>query len=114
MWAILASPLVVTTPILNCSRTDQINGKYTPGACVPSMTSLQKEILLNKEVLAINQDVSPAGHLLWSPAQRVQAADCALVNQLSAMGPQAFAAMWRMEKHSMFVLAMHQNPQLRS
>ena len=26
MWAILASPLVVTTPILNCSSTDQILG----------------------------------------------------------------------------------------
>ena len=32
MWAIFASSLVVTTPILNCSQTDQIMGSYTPGA----------------------------------------------------------------------------------
>lgn len=31
MWAIFASSLIVTTPILNCSSTDQINGDYTPG-----------------------------------------------------------------------------------
>lgn len=31
MWAILASPLVVTTPILNCSKTDQIAANFTPG-----------------------------------------------------------------------------------
>merc|ERR1712032_208791 len=64
MWAILASPLVVTTPIVNCSKTDQINGNFTPGPCVPSMTSLQKEILFNKDVIAINQDITPAGRLL--------------------------------------------------
>lgn len=64
MWAILASPLIVTTPILNCSKTDQIKGNYTPGSCRPSITDLQKEILLNTEVIAINQDVTPAGRLL--------------------------------------------------
>jgi len=64
MWAILASPLTVTTPLLNCSSTDQINGKYTPSNCRPSITDLQKEILLNTEVIAINQDVTPAGRLL--------------------------------------------------
>jgi alpha-galactosidase len=32
--------------------------------CVPSITSLQREILLNKEAIAINQDVTPAGRLL--------------------------------------------------
>eukprot|EP00929_Paragymnodinium_shiwhaense_P065002 TRINITY_DN32633_c0_g1_i1.p1 TRINITY_DN32633_c0_g1~~TRINITY_DN32633_c0_g1_i1.p1 ORF type:complete len:453 (+),score=99.34 TRINITY_DN32633_c0_g1_i1:38-1360(+) len=64
MWAILASPLVVTTPILNCSKTDQMHAKYTPGKCRPSITDLQKEVLLNKEVIAINQDVTPAGHRL--------------------------------------------------
>mmetsp|Transcript_45072 Transcript_45072/g.124978 ORF Transcript_45072/g.124978 Transcript_45072/m.124978 type:complete len:284 (-) Transcript_45072:253-1104(-) len=63
MWAILASPLVVTTPILNCSSTDQISGKYTPAACRPSLTALQRQILLNTEVLAINQDTTPAGRL---------------------------------------------------
>jgi len=67
MWAILASPLVVTTPILNCSKTDQILGEYTPGACRPSITDLQKEILLNTEVIAINQDITPAGRLILSP-----------------------------------------------
>jgi alpha-galactosidase len=64
MWAILASSMVVTTPILNCSKTDQITGNFTPGKCRPSITELQKEILLNKEVIEINQDVTPAGHLL--------------------------------------------------
>jgi alpha-galactosidase len=64
MWAILASPLVVTTPILNCSKTDQIAANFTPGRCVPSLTRLQREILLNPEVLAINQDVTPAGRKL--------------------------------------------------
>jgi len=54
MWAIFASPLVVTTPILNCST----------GTCAPSITPLQREILLNTEVIAINQDSTPAGRLL--------------------------------------------------
>lgn len=57
MWAILASPLIVTTPILNCST----------GTCSPSITPLQQEILLNTEVLAVNQDVTPAGRLLSEP-----------------------------------------------
>lgn len=73
MWAILASPLVVTTPILNCSKTDQINGKYTPGSCVASITSLQKEILLNKDMLAINQDITPAGRLVKNGSAPVYA-----------------------------------------
>eukprot|EP00440_Ansanella_granifera_P031133 gb/GFBE01033808.1/.p1 GENE.gb/GFBE01033808.1/~~gb/GFBE01033808.1/.p1 ORF type:complete len:444 (+),score=87.29 gb/GFBE01033808.1/:1-1332(+) len=64
MWAILASPLIVTTPIVNCSKTDQIHGSFTPSTCVPSITPLQKEILLNAEILAINQDDTPGGHLL--------------------------------------------------
>ena len=51
MWAINASPLLVTTPITNCST----------GTCVPSLTDLQKEILLNTEIIAINQDVTPQG-----------------------------------------------------
>eukprot|EP00927_Polykrikos_kofoidii_P078980 TRINITY_DN7577_c0_g1_i1.p1 TRINITY_DN7577_c0_g1~~TRINITY_DN7577_c0_g1_i1.p1 ORF type:complete len:428 (-),score=69.80 TRINITY_DN7577_c0_g1_i1:100-1383(-) len=54
MWAIFASPLVVTTPILNCST----------GTCVASITDLQKEILFNREVIAINQDVTQPGKLL--------------------------------------------------
>lgn len=57
MWAIFASPLVVTTPLLNCST----------GTCAASITDLQKEILLNTDVIAINQDTTLAGRLL-SPA----------------------------------------------
>mmetsp|Transcript_3652 Transcript_3652/g.9266 ORF Transcript_3652/g.9266 Transcript_3652/m.9266 type:complete len:509 (+) Transcript_3652:53-1579(+) len=87
MWAILASPLVVTTPIVNCSSTDQIRGNYTPSSCKPSITDLQKEILFNKEILAINQDVTPAGSLL-SPAVEQSAAvlseACALTTKVSS------------------------------
>lgn len=83
MWAILASPLTVTTPILNCSETDQINDKFTPGTCKASITALQKEILLNTEVIAINQDVTPAGRLLTPPKESSVGADCALVEQHS-------------------------------
>jgi alpha-galactosidase len=83
MWAIFASPLTVTTPILNCSKTDQINGNYTPGKCVPSITDLQKEILLNTEVIAINQDVTPAGRLLSKPLEASQGG-CALTEQISS------------------------------
>ncbi|KAL1510758.1 hypothetical protein AB1Y20_007045 [Prymnesium parvum] len=64
LWAVLASPLIVTTPLLNCSSTDQIAHAFTPAACRPSITPLQREILLNTEVLAVNQDVTPAGRLL--------------------------------------------------
>lgn len=64
MWAILASPLIVTTPILNCSSTDAIRGNYTPGKCKAELTGLQREILLNGEVLAVNQDVTLAGRLV--------------------------------------------------
>lgn len=67
MWAILASPIVVTTPILNCSATDAIRDHYTPGKCKAELTDLQREILLNAEVLAVNQDVTPAGRLVSAP-----------------------------------------------
>jgi alpha-galactosidase len=85
MWAILASPLVVTTPILNCSKTDQINGKYTPGTCTPSITPLQKEILFNKEIIDINQDVTMAGRLVSpSLSEYLQlSSECSLASQLS-------------------------------
>jgi len=58
MWAIFASSFVVTTPILNCST----------GSCEASITSLQQELLLNTDVLAINQDSSPGARLLWPPS----------------------------------------------
>jgi len=126
LWAISASPLVVTTPIMNCSAgspsinapswldtaapckvglkkqlshapchegtsygcagnstmwTDKgcrgtfvVDGSYVscdtdragrhycaPLSCVPHITELQKEILLNKEIIAINQDITPQG-----------------------------------------------------
>merc|ERR1712039_394773 len=83
MWAILASPLIVTTPIVNCSKTDQINGNFTPGKCVPSITALQKDILFNQEVIAINQDSTPAGRLLSSDKLNAKAADCKLTSKLS-------------------------------
>eukprot|EP00943_MAST-04B_sp_MAST-4B-sp1_P000007 g7.t1 len=56
MWAIAASPLVVTTPIMKCDK--ESNGNV---ACIPTITELQKEILLNTEILAINQDITPQG-----------------------------------------------------
>jgi alpha-galactosidase len=58
MWAISASPLVVTTPIMNCTNT---GGKV---ACKGWISELQKEILLHEEVLAINQDETPQGRPL--------------------------------------------------
>ncbi|CAE7450971.1 agaA [Symbiodinium pilosum] len=64
MWAILASPLIITTPLLNCSKTDQIAANFTPGTCRPSITPLQRELLLNKEVISINQVDTPGGRLL--------------------------------------------------
>jgi len=131
MWAISASPLVVTTPIMNCSSgkiwtqqeseppahdegcsvtmtkqlseascvlgksfgcasgnasvwtADGCRGIFVVGGakvlcdvdgpgrhfcgkveCKAGLTDLQSEILLNKEVLAVNQDVTPQGHPL--------------------------------------------------
>merc|ERR1712093_745069 len=84
MWAILASSMIVTTPIVNCSSTDAIHGKYTPGKCKAELTDLQKEILLNKEVIAINQDVTLGGRLLNSEEFRwSNGTDCAVVQQIS-------------------------------
>lgn len=127
MWAIAASPLTVTTPIMNCSGGTPVkSSKYQPAdgcsialtkqisqakcikdqsfgcfdnnktmwtdngcrgdfecdgmniecnvmnagrhfceckpfSCEPWISELQKKILLNKEVIAINQDVTPQG-----------------------------------------------------
>ncbi len=124
MWAIQASPLIVTTPIMNCTAqtikkcelsklslkkqlshdlctsgksfgcsdtngsmwTDDGcrgdfayegandvscnvngNGKHScditngPVKCMPWISDLQKEILFNDEVIAINQDITPQG-----------------------------------------------------
>jgi len=33
----------------------------TPKQCVPYLNEVQKTVLLNKEVIAINQDVTPQG-----------------------------------------------------
>lgn len=76
MWAILASPLTVTTPIVNCST----------GTCVASITPLQQEILLNTDIIAINQDDTPAGRLVSAPSSSddwLVRADCAMTKQLS-------------------------------
>ena len=67
MWAISASPLVVTTPIMNCSNA---SGKSSV-VCKPWISELQKEILLNKEVLAINQDPSPQGRPVVDGDRRI-------------------------------------------
>ena len=121
MWAISASPLVVTTPIMNCTNesphpanycnvslvqqeslspciegysfgcnlngsmwtSEGCRGEFTCNGystlcdqdgsgqhlcecgnvtkCVPYITPLQREILLNTEVIAVNQDVTPQG-----------------------------------------------------
>ena len=58
MWAIAASPLVVTTPIMKCS-SKRVNDNNV--VCTPTITGLQKEILLNDGILAINQDVTAQG-----------------------------------------------------
>ena len=55
MWAISASPLVVTTPVMNCSNATG------PVVCEPWISDLQKEVLFNTEIIAINQDVTPQG-----------------------------------------------------
>jgi alpha-galactosidase len=55
MWSISASPLIITTRIMNCTNT---TGVVT---CNGWLSDLQKEIMLNTEVIAINQDVTPQG-----------------------------------------------------
>jgi alpha-galactosidase len=55
MWAISASPLQFTAPIMNCTNT---RGGIQ---CHGWISDLQKKILLNKEVIAINQDITPQG-----------------------------------------------------
>jgi alpha-galactosidase len=55
MWAISASPLQITTRIMNCTNT---TGVVT---CKGWLSDLQKQIMLNTEVIAINQDVTPQG-----------------------------------------------------
>ena len=59
MWAISASPLVVTTPIMNCSYASPVPSPDVK--CEPWISDLQKEILFNDEIIAINQDVTPQG-----------------------------------------------------
>merc|ERR1712032_311057 len=71
------------TPILNCSSTDPLE-KFTPSTCKPGITELQKEILLNTEVIAVNQDVTPAGQLISAVEDsNVFVSDCAITQQLS-------------------------------
>ena len=145
MWAISASPLVVTTPIYNCTTpalptpscsvvmleqhskdsctlgesfdcyanntmwtegcrgvfycngrnvTCDVDGdgRHVCGCaapvCTPTITALQKEILLNTEVIAINQDVTPQGRpvtegdlTVWTRALSDGSVAVALYNQ---------------------------------
>jgi hypothetical protein len=50
MWAISASPLQITTRIMNCTNA---TGVVT---CKGWLSDLQKQIMLNTEVLAFNHD----------------------------------------------------------
>jgi len=59
MWAISASPLVVTTPIMNCTKTADEDVK-----CVPWISDLQRDILFNTDVIAVNQQTTPQGRPL--------------------------------------------------
>ena len=68
MWAISASPLVVTTPIMNCSTDSSANV-----TCKGWISDLQKRILLNKEVIAINQQETPQGRPIKDRDQTVWA-----------------------------------------
>ena len=74
MWAISASPLVVTTPIMNCTarsdsgmpptaeaRPPQDNFTRGDFSCTPWISDLQRSLLLNPEVLRVNQDATPQG-----------------------------------------------------
>ena len=42
---------------------------HTSGACMPKITDLQREILLNKEVIAVNQEPTPQGQPLAESAR---------------------------------------------
>ena len=76
MWAISASPLMVTTPIMNCTAavtaatTTNSTAVASPRpshrdvTCKGWISDLQKRLLLNAEVLGINQDVTPQGRPL--------------------------------------------------
>ena len=100
MWAISASPLVVTTPIMNCttnmptagacnSTHEERNALCNDGKvrrqceCWPAtsvtckgwLSELQRSILLNREVLAINQDVTPQGRPVKEGDLRIWARD---------------------------------------
>lgn len=83
MWAISASPLIFTSPIMNC--TSNATGGV---ACVPWISDVQREILFNDEVIAINQDVTPQGRpvadgdlSVWARALSDGSAAVSLYNQ---------------------------------
>jgi alpha-galactosidase len=73
MWAISASPLVVTTPIMNCTAAQSKADGGAPVTCRGWISELQRSILLNSEVLAINQDVTPQGRPVKEQDLRVWA-----------------------------------------
>lgn len=57
MWAISASPLQFTAPIMNCSAPLNSGSPV----CKGWISDLQRKILLNQEVIAVNQDITPQG-----------------------------------------------------
>ena len=106
MWAISASPLVVTTPIMKCAKAPgnvDGSGNATGVACTPTVTALQREILLNAEMLAVNQDVTPQGRPLddgdltvWARALSDGSVAIAYYNQddkAATIGPVPFAKL---------------------
>ena len=69
-----------------------------PAVCTPWLSDLQKEILLNKEVIAINQDVTPQGRpvrdgdiSVWSRMLSDGSAAVALYNENDVALPLAVA-----------------------
>ena len=99
MWAILASPLVVTTPLYrltgcesplcngrcqDCRPQDKNqpkghclgpvpvgNRNKCPAKCKANLTNDQASILLNQDVIAINQDITPQGRPVTPGDSRV-------------------------------------------
>jgi alpha-galactosidase len=85
MWAISASPLIFTSPVMNCSANASAPTGVT---CVPWISDVQREILFNDEVIAINQDVTPQGRpvadgdlTVWARKLSDGSAAVALYNQ---------------------------------
>lgn len=100
MWAISASPILFTSPIMNCTASPANKSAIT---CVPWISDVQREILFNTEVLAINQDVTPQGRpikdgdlSLWARMLSDGSAAVAFYNQgdrAATLGPVSFSSL---------------------